>query len=355
MSGIAFGGLTDLTVENYVKTESFSAFGEIYLTPIERLKITLGGRYTIDSRDFSANVAPNALLAFAPPGSPSSFSSHGKESVFTPRVVASYDFDAVNVYASWNRGYKEFGYNTPVFVSEDPVNAEKIDSFEVGAKFVSDDRRLRLNLAAFYYNYRDIQVSIIDISTGANVLENAAGAEGYGAEIDANFEPTNWLKLFGVAGYLHTEYTSYPNAAIAVIDPVTGGLVSSRADLTGTRLPRAPSFTGSVGFELHGPIGGGFDAHLNALTRYTSGYDFFPGAQGPLQYSRTGGYAIINLSGYIERELNGSGIRSYRLGFYINNATDLKYSSINVTSAGFGLFQTVAPPITYGLRASAEF
>lgn len=358
IAGFIVANIPGIASDNTVTTHSYSAFGEVYFTPIDRVRITAGLRYTDDRRRYLGKLSPAAAAVFAPGSTALTFSNKKSFSTFTPRVVVAYDLDVVNLYASYNRGFKQGGYNTPSFSNAGPVNPEKVDYYEVGAKYVSDDRRLRINAAAFYYKYKDIQVSIVNVASGANVLENAAAARAYGFELGGSWAANEWLDVFADAAVLDTEFTSYPNASVTVINPT--GIVSGVQNLKGTRLPRAPSFTASVGANVHVPVADRWTANFNAIGRYTSSYDFYPGANGPQRYARQDGYLLVNLSGYLEREVDwsdGGGFspRYYRIGFFVNNATDKKYYTLRVAQPFIGLLDVAAPPRTYGLRLSAGF
>lgn len=151
---------------NRVITKSVTAFGELYLTPVERLKFTIGGRYSRDTRHLTVWNNAAGAAAFTAPGSPANFDQHASFNSFTPRFVIAYDAGDVNLYASYNKGFKAGGYNTPSFTSQAVIRPEKIDGYEAGAKYVSPDRRLRANLALFYYNYSDVQVGVVDLASG---------------------------------------------------------------------------------------------------------------------------------------------------------------------------------------------
>src|SRR3546814_19184383 len=69
-----------------------------------------------------------------------------------------------DLYVSYNRGYKSGGFNLldvgalnrPTGHVSPSYNPEIVDAYEVGLKSDLFDRRLRLNVAAFYYDYKDI-------------------------------------------------------------------------------------------------------------------------------------------------------------------------------------------------------
>lgn len=357
LDGLAFAPLPGLAGRNDVITTSYSGFAELYVTPVDRLKLTAGVRYTDDSRHLDIANTPDAGLAFAPTA-PLAIPLSANFSAVTGRAVVDYKFDTVNLYASWNRGFKAGGFNTPAFTSESPVNSETIDDYELGAKYVSDDRRLRASVATFFYRYSNMQVQISNYqNSGGLILQNAATARGYGSEFNVDYSAVSWLNVFGTVSTLHARFVSYPLAADTV--PVPGvGLVAGTENLAGTPLPQAPDATVSAGFDAHKPIGDDLTAHLNVSARYTSSYVFFAGGGGPQNFAFQPAYPLANISGDIEKDLRNSGqrtfgLKSFKVGFFIYNATNRHYYMIRNVDSGLGAFDTVAPPLTFGLRISA--
>src|SRR5690606_33393546 len=91
-----------------------------------------------------------------------------KNNRFTPRVVLRYKpSDESSISGSFTRGYKagilNVGGNSQV-----PVKPESIDAFEIGYKY--DDRRIALDLSAYYHNYENLQVS--SFQSGAAQIRN---------------------------------------------------------------------------------------------------------------------------------------------------------------------------------------
>jgi iron complex outermembrane recepter protein len=343
LEGLAFAPLGILSTTNDVVTKSYSGFAELYATPIDQLKLTTGVRYTHDSRDL--------VVANVPQASQASFSA------VTGRAVIDYKLDAVNLYASWNRGFKAGGFNTPTFTSESPVNPETIDDYELGAKYLSDDHRLRASVGTFYYRYRNMQVQIVSPETHGLILQNAATARGYGGEFNVDYAAVSWLNVFGTLSLLNARFSSYPLASDNVLIPGVG-IIQSTQNLAGTQLPQAPNVSGSVGFDGHKPIGDRLTAHLNVAARYTSSFQFYPGGSGPQNYAFQPAYTIANISGDIEKELSNSGqdtfgLKSFKVGFFIYNATNRRYFVSRDIQVGEGAYDIVAPPLTFGLRISA--
>lgn len=337
---------------NTFRTESVAAFGELTISPIERLKLTGGGRYNYDDRGIRAHSNAAGILAFGGGTAPATFRQGTSFSSFTPRFVIAYDADIVNLFASYNKGFKAGGYNTPAFDLQDEIRPEKIESFEIGAKFVSPDRRLRLNLSAFHYKHKDVQVTIIDLASGGGKILNAAAATGKGIEFDGQFQATPWLGIFAGGSYLHARYDDFPGASSYMPDPSgQPGLITipGGENLAGFPLARAPDWSGFLGANVNAPIGDSMKGEFNVVAHYTSRMYFNAGAGGTLRLDQQGEYVLVNMSGAI-----GPADDRFQVGFYINNLTNKKYYEFMQTN-NFGASRIPAPPRTFGGRVKYNF
>ena len=124
-----------------------------------------------------------------------------KDDGVTWRVTARYALtDDTNVYANYARGRR------PEVISAGPpsapggaarftpVDAETVDSYEIGAKSALMDGRLRLDGAVFLYNYENFQTTVQQGTTF--VTTNAGEAKSYGFEGQANFALSPTFDLF---------------------------------------------------------------------------------------------------------------------------------------------------------------
>jgi len=129
----------------------------------------------------------------------------------TWRVTARYELtDDTNVYANYARGRRPEVISasgpsapggTPTF---SPVDAETVDSYEVGAKSALLDGRLRVDGAVFMYNYENFQTTI---QQGTQfITTNAGEAKSYGFEGQANFAVASMLDLFATYAYNHSRF-----------------------------------------------------------------------------------------------------------------------------------------------------
>lgn len=211
---------------NVAHTQSWAGFGEVYWKAADRLKITAGLRYTRDIK--TTTPYPTQLLLTPGPlgggyvnsGYPASPDIRQKWGAVTGRFVVDWKprlsfTDDTLFYASYARGYKAGGTNSPG-IGSDPANIgffqtdprfrpEYINAFEVGTKNNLAGGKLSLNATAFYYDYKDYQVSqIIDRAT-KNENFNAIS---YGLELESIWRPTSRLSFNANLGLLKTRIGS---------------------------------------------------------------------------------------------------------------------------------------------------
>jgi len=143
-------------------TRSYAVFGEGKYELTDKLNLTVGLRYTEESRKFTG-------FALSATGAPlPSVAVKTKFNELTPRAILQYELSPhANVYASYSKGFKSGVFNTSGVGAANlvPVEPETIDAYEIGAK-ADLTSWLRTNFAAFYYDYRNIQVSSLNPASG---------------------------------------------------------------------------------------------------------------------------------------------------------------------------------------------
>jgi outer membrane receptor protein involved in Fe transport len=162
------------------------------------------------------------------------------------------------LYAAYKTGYKSGGIaNTAVIAAATPASAlrfgpEKSEGFEIGYKGELLDRKLRLALTAYRYNYRGLQVSIYDPTTISYQLRNAANARVQGVEAEASWiSPIHGLEFNGSFNYNDAHYISFPDAqcysdtAPGCSQNLTTGAYEQ--NLAGQPLLRAPKVSFNLG------------------------------------------------------------------------------------------------------------
>ncbi len=214
---LGFNQWADYTLE----TKSWSIFsqGEYDLT--SRLTMTLGFRYTKDKKDYAyLNTCENLLPrpACPPAFDPATLAGAGlvtdkhSEDGISARFQLDYSMtEDWLLFASYNRGYKAFNYNAgfsgAALVSDVRYDGEFLNAYEIGSKLDFWNRRARLNLSAFYYDYQDYQA--FD-QRGVQFILSNADATIYGAEAELAISPGYGINLqFGLA-LLDTEVKDIP-------------------------------------------------------------------------------------------------------------------------------------------------
>jgi outer membrane receptor protein involved in Fe transport len=180
-----------------------------------------------------------------------------KDSPVTPKFSAKYEITPqAMVYATVAKGFREGGPNAPVPDSpacdaslellgrtEAPAtfNSDKLWSYEIGAKFRTDDRKFQFTGAVYQINWSDVQQTI-NLTTGGcgfSYTDNVGDARSRGFEIETIYNPFDGLSLTAAVGHTDAQLTE---------DLVTGaddnGPIVAAEE--GTRLAFVPNWTVSL-------------------------------------------------------------------------------------------------------------
>ncbi len=249
---------------------AISAFadGTWQLTPV--VHVSAGLRYVHEERKSTyAMDNPNSLiLASLGVKSPlfpyvsTGFVPYGGETKgdsWLPRVNVRYDVRPdIHLYATVSKGQRSkalsvtpaaTGSSSPVAIAETP--AETIWNYEAGAKTQWLDRRLTLEVAAFFQKYENFQTIKFDPLTGTRVTNNAGSASNPGVEFSSNFTPVSSLSLFANGAWTDSR----------IDDKAANGVYAGRPFV------EAPKWTGSAGVHWEKPVAG--DIRLSADLNYS--------------------------------------------------------------------------------------
>lgn len=354
MSYIGFGDLlfglpsgTVLDVPQTVRqdTESYAAFFEGDYKFGDNWTLTLGGRYTRDSKETRVTdpLFQDQLDVYGGFDNPADESW----SEFTPKVGLKYRFsDEMMVYGLYSRGFRAGGFSGrpgTYDAAVTPYDPETVDNYEIGMKSEWLDRRLRFNAAAYFMKYNDKQEELsvpVDVEGGTGqqtLFINASTAEIKGIELEVTALPFDGFMITGALGLLDAEYTDFD-------DPVTG------ESLTFLELRRAPDMTLTVSpsYEwsaLNGSMTAQMDWHY--VSDYENTFWNTPAAANDAQniVDATLNYQFNNTEiGIFGRNLLGED--GYTIGLDVGRSLDF---------AGLWTFTGVRPPRTYGLRITQKF
>ena len=286
-------------------------------------------------------------------------------SAFTPRAIARLEIaPRTNIYASFSQGFRSGVFQNQVLPNPalvQPIKPERITAYEVGLKLSRP--RLQFDVAAFYYDYSQLQVGVTvpNPITGVGVINtiiNAKAAELYGADAQLTFRPFAGLNVSGSVSLIHARYTDFRNATATGFNAATGLNVTNQSqDWSGHQMARAPSSSATLQADysfdfLHGRLRTAVNGTYSASYVVSN-----PSLYGPLagaaladkQRFRQGAYGLGNA------QLSWTDAsKHYTLTAYLNNFTDKRFKL--VTSGGaFGDYRQFSQPRTIGGRIGYAF
>lgn len=264
-------------------TQSVAPFGQLTYNILPQTHLTLGARYTYEKRHAAVTQVATRNNA-----STVTVSRDETQTVRKPtfRVALDHQFTRdVLGYLSYNTGIKSGGYN---IINPSPgYLPEKLTAYEAGLKTEWFDRRLRLNLAGFFYNYSNVQV--IQFVGVAQTVVNGAKARLYGLDVDFEARPLPGLRLSGGAEIEHTEFTDYRSAVFSTPKPAGGATIFS-GNATGNRLPLAQNLSGTLAADYEHRLSSG-SLNFNVTANYNGDYRFEAD-----NFLRQPAYTLINSS-----------------------------------------------------------
>jgi len=240
------------------------------------------------------------------------------------------------VYASWSLGFRGSAFNASAFTPQGVtiVKPETLMDYETGAKADFLGHRLRVNLSAFYYVYRNQQFATIDPVTGADVEYNLPKIDSTGGEWEITVKPVDDLLIRFNGGYNFAVYQ--------------GGVVND-LPVKGNRVQEAPrwSFGGSVDWHM-------LDRDWIRLDWLVDGYGItrqnFDANND--SYTAAGPYAIFGT------RLNAE-LPAYdtTLAFWVRNLFNREYYTVMYNSQPWTNFTFAerGTPRTFGLSATWRF
>ena len=334
------------------KGESIAVYGQATLRPggaDAPLGITLGLRYSWDQKDFQVTqngATPFTGAALARATSSKSFSAP------TGNLTVDYKAsDDVNLYARVARGYRSGGYNARQDTSSIPLtpfDEETIWSYEVGAK-TEFNRRVRLNVAAFYNVYTDQLVTIpVPTPVGqsfGNITVNAGKTKYYGVEAEGNFILSDHYSIDASVGYVKKDPIEFPAGDI-------NNVVRNVASIQ--NLGYSPNYTVNIGATAKYPVGS-LDMTARVGYNYTSSFYMFGNPLTAPFSEETKGDARGLLDAQVRFENLGIG-KNASITFWGKNLTNKEYVVRAVDFGALGFATDIwGDPRTYGVTLDFAF
>lgn len=354
-----------------IKNSSLAGYVQATYNVSSKLRLTGGFRMTTDRRgiDYHNRTDPAFATVPLPPG------TAGRCSLLLPALggptfpncnyevgkrfnaatyLLSVDYRPTRdmmIYASHSKGYRAGGFTSqapaaPVTsvaaldAAFAPYDPETVFNYEAGLKSDWFDRRLRVNLAGYYQDYKNIQQQIRDLVNGTVVtlIRNAAKGTIYGGELEITAKPFNGLELNGGVSYVHARYKNF-----RAVDSAGNSL-----DLSSRPFP-VPAWQYNLGAAYSLQLEGG-SIRASANYSWQAAQSFRPDAVLQDSVSQKA-YGLLD--GRIAWEITSAKLE---LSVFGKNLTNKRYaiSATNLESIGYN---NVFPgnPRLYGIQVRKSF
>ncbi len=359
-------------------SQSISGFGQVEIPVTDKFTFVGGGRYTNDVRNGQWNnysnaiglgavgigpvnlstanfVSPYCTGALANPfhapdflfcQSPNPETLHYSGGKFTWMADINYKPDnRTLIYAKVSTGYKAGGFDG----TGHTFAPENNTAYEGGTKLSLGDRgQHTLNVAGFYYNYKDLQNDVLlNPQLGAQTF-TAGGAKLYGVEVEANLRPTHDDTITASVNWLHATYSSF----LASVNYYgESGTYAPTVNLSGNRLPQAPGWLLTLGYDHTFQLGDAGTLTTSLYERYKGDYylDFYN-----YNDSHQGGHTWTELSAEYKTANKHLTIQAYVRN--LENYRSLVYAGNTVVPGQANIYNWgFSAPRTFGLRLGYNF
>ena len=292
----------------------WAVFAQGTYTLTDEVRVTVGGRYTSETKDADRTQQHKAVAAFGGQYQPAVVADPisgaynalwgifaiepyqtivGKldDSSFTPVVTVEWDANEDTMaYFTWTKGFKSGGFdarsnghpdaavnNAGNPISGNPITGswefdrEEATSIELGSKMTLADGAAELNIAMYFTEYSDLQVSQFDGTLGFNVT-NAGEATVQGLEADGRWAVSDNVTLTGSAAYLDFNYDKFPNSQCYFGQVSDSADFAGLCDVSGERKEYTPELQANIGAAWMGEVGEGLILSASADLVYMDDY-----------------------------------------------------------------------------------
>jgi iron complex outermembrane recepter protein len=322
-------------------TDYWALFAQATWNISDAWKLVVGGRYSEEKIDTLGETRSNGIIT-------GTNDRAAKFDDFSPRATLSWSpADLGLVYATASKGFKSGGTQTTGTVQlRNEYDPEELWNYELGWKVELLDRRLRVDVSAFYMDWKNVQQFIrfqfIDPVTGllrgVTGVDNATSATSQGVEFSIDGVITDHFRVGAQVGYLDATYGDYTNALI------DGAVINA----SGKRLINAPEWTLGANAEYSREVFGN-DGFVRAEWQHRSEqlsntfalrYEVYPFISPS--------YDVVNLRA-------GLGNERWRVNLYAENVFDEAFFSAAYEKAFYSGVQVEPSVRNYGIEFRYRF
>ncbi|MDG1731422.1 MAG: TonB-dependent receptor [Thalassotalea sp.] len=336
------------TVNNYygVEADSIAAYTHLDYQLTDKLTIAGGVRWTTEDKSFYIEHPDDFSMYYFFP-LPHTTASDTWENT---SAMASLNYelaDNVQTYVKVSQGWKAGGFNGEAPNSEiavKPYDEEKVLAYEWGLKSRWLDQRVQANIAVFYNDITDMQMS--EFLGAYSDIQNAGAAKVKGIELELVAALTDELTANFSYGMLDGEYDEFVTYNVYTGAP---------NDITDSAVfPYSPDNKWSLGLNYASEFDIG---NLSVSADYSYVDDHYAFHNQPAaDLTSIEGYSVINARISL-KEIAGS---QFSLSVWGKNITDEEYRINGVpmgdaTGAFIGGINYYGDPVTYGGEVSYAF
>jgi outer membrane receptor protein involved in Fe transport len=284
------GGVINRADRSITRNRAIYGLVDFNITP--ELMVSLEARYAEETKSVRNYNTAGAFTFFG----------SARFDAFTPRVTLRWQpSDDVTLYAVYSQGAKPGGLNGSLGASLGRATYEQEEStnYELGGKFNLFDGRLNLNIAGYYTEATNVQLTTaVANATGAinSIATNQGAGEIFGVEIDGRAFLTDFLTIGASYAWTRPEFTEGCDEDQWILTS-GGGLLAGGATAPGT----GTSFFGLTGncsiagnrYPLTSEHQASVDFDLRPF-RFESGAEFF--VQGNVSYESSKYVQVHNLA-----------------------------------------------------------
>lgn len=335
-----------------IDTQAFAIYGEATWNLSDDFRITGGLRYSddrksgvgqasspffLDNIDLLGNViAPNV--------------GNADTTSFDPSLILEFDAtDNVLLYGSYKRSFRSGGFNAAavgLVANGETAGAdftfgkEKIAAYELGFKSEFADNRVRMNAAAYFYDFKDFQttVTLNPLIATSRAIVNT-DQEIWGLDFETVVALSD--NLTGSFSYAYVDGNQDP-----VTNPATF-VVTQQDGLQGT-----PKNSVAVSFDYNKSMGSNREFFANTTFSYKGDALAIP-AQGAASEIRFSEQSLLSARIGMSFDLGG---KDASISLWGQNLTDNQYTvdglPFNTFAYNTAVFGT---PRTYGIAAGMKF
>ena len=342
------------------ETESFAEFADATYELTPQWFLTVGARF---SHDNVLNAYYNSTASNKEIPVPSIDSNK-----VTPRAVIRYKpTEESSIYASFSEGYKAAiidvggSCQDPPAYKCNPIKPEDVDAYEVGYKFESHG--FSNEIAAYYYNYKNLQVSEF-LGNALAYIVNAADSKIWGFDEQLHYDYNDYVSVNGGAAYTHARYSTFGGVVNGTLvgAPIYATCAGAPAQYAGScgnfayayvntstvlhdvTMQHVPEWTASLGPRFTtGRLASG-EYSLSATAYYSSKFYFSPSGT---QFEQPG-YATVGV-----RTEWKDPTQRYWVAFYGENLTNERYRT-QVQYNAYGMGASWSAPATWGIQVGAK-